>query len=76
MKLFILNDDVNSFEHVTRCIQKYLNYPYMQSVSITHIIHNNGKCCVKESDDELLIKGIYTELVSEEIGRASCRERV
>ena len=37
----------------------------MQSVSITHIIHNNGKCCVKESDDELLIKGIYTELVSE-----------
>ena len=26
MKLFILNDDVNSFEHVIRCIQKYLNY--------------------------------------------------
>tara|TARA_R110002153_G_C13065209_1_gene472629 strand:+ start:130 stop:351 length:222 start_codon:yes stop_codon:yes gene_type:complete len=65
MKLFILNDDVNSFEHVVRCIQRYLNYPYMQGLSIADLIHNTGKCVVKESDDEVLIKGIYKVLVKE-----------
>ena len=65
MKLFILNDDVNSFEHVTRCVQKYLNYPYMQAASIVSIVHNSGKCLVKESDDEHLIKNLYKELVNE-----------
>jgi len=65
MKLFILNDDVNSFEHVVRCIQRYLNYPYMQGCSIADIVHNTGQCLVKESDDEVLIKGIYRALVKE-----------
>jgi len=65
MKLFILNDDVNSFDHVIRCIQKYLNYPYMQGCSIADIVHNTGKCLIKESDDEELIKGIYEMLVKE-----------
>ena len=65
MKLFILNDDVNSFDHVVRCIQRYLNYPYMQGCSITDIVHNTGKCLVKESDDEPMIKGIYKALIKE-----------
>tara|TARA_Y100000385_G_C12916203_1_gene560457 strand:- start:604 stop:741 length:138 start_codon:yes stop_codon:yes gene_type:complete len=37
----------------------------MQACSITDLIHNTGKCLVKESDDEDLIKSIYKELVSE-----------
>jgi ATP-dependent Clp protease adaptor protein ClpS len=65
MKLFILNDDVNSFDHVVRCIQRYLNYPYMQASSIANIVHTNGECCVKESDDEVLIKTMYKEMVAE-----------
>jgi len=65
MKLFILNDDVNSVEHVVRCIQRYLNYPYMQGESIASIVHNSGECLVKESEDELLVKGIYKSLVKE-----------
>jgi|TARA_B110000858_G_C17606694_1_gene382582 ATP-dependent Clp protease adapter protein ClpS len=65
MKLFIVNDDVNSFEHVTRCIQKYLNYPYMQAVSITNIVDNAGECEVKNSEDETLIKSLYMELIRE-----------
>jgi len=65
MKLFIVNDDVNSFEHVIRCIQKYLNYPYMQACSIANIVHNSGQCEVKESADETLIKNMYRELISE-----------
>jgi ATP-dependent Clp protease adaptor protein ClpS len=65
MKLFILNDNVNSFEHVINCVQRYLNYPYMQGLSIAHIVHDTGKCLVKESDDEMMIKEIYESLVKE-----------
>lgn len=65
MKLFILNDDVNSFEHVIRCIQRYLNYPYLQAVSIADIVHNSGRCEIKDSDDEVMIKEIYEGLVKE-----------
>jgi len=65
MKLFILNDDVNSFEHVVRCIQRYLNYPYMQGCSIASIVHNSGQCLVKESEDDAMIKGIYRALIKE-----------
>ena len=65
MKLFILNDNVNSFEHVIRCIQRYLNYPYMQAASIASIVHNSGRCLVNESNDELMIKGLYEVFVKE-----------
>ena len=65
MKLFILNDDVNSFEHVTKVIQKYLNYPYMQACSIASIVHNSVQCEVKKSDDEELVRELYKGMVSE-----------
>ena len=65
MKLFILNDNVNSFDHVTKVIQKYLNYPYMQGCSIASIVHNSGRCLVKESDDIDLIKQLYKDMLKE-----------
>ena len=65
MKLYILNDDVNSVDNVIRIVQQYLNYPYLQSASIASIVHNNGQCEVKDSDDEDLIKEIYMSMVKE-----------
>ena len=65
MRLFILNDNVNTFEHVTMVIQKYLNYPHLQAGSIANIVHNNGVCEVKDSDDEVLITEIYKSMVKE-----------
>jgi ATP-dependent Clp protease adapter protein ClpS len=65
MKLYILNDDVNSFDTVIRIVQQYLNYPYLQSASIANIVHNSGQCEVKDSDDEDLIKEIYRNMVKE-----------
>ena len=65
MKLYILNDDVNSFDTVIRIVQQYLNYPYLQSASIANIVHTSGQCEVKDSDDEGLIKEIYTNMVKE-----------
>tara|TARA_Y100000287_G_C14212231_1_gene351524 strand:- start:496 stop:642 length:147 start_codon:yes stop_codon:yes gene_type:complete len=37
----------------------------MQAASIASIVHNSGRCLVKESDDELMIKGIYEVMVKE-----------
>ena len=65
MKLYILNDDVNSFDTVIQIVQQYLNYPYLQSASIANIVHNSGQCEVKDSDDEDLIKEVYRNMVKE-----------
>tara|TARA_R110001592_G_scaffold243596_1_gene504597 strand:+ start:212 stop:433 length:222 start_codon:yes stop_codon:yes gene_type:complete len=65
MKLYILNDDVNSFDTVIRIVQQYLNYPYLQSASIANIVHNSGQCEVKDSDDEDLVKEVYRNMVKE-----------
>lgn len=65
MKLYILNDNINSFEHVIQTIQRYLNYPYLQATSIAYIIHHSGQCEVKESDDEELIDELYRMLVKQ-----------
>ena len=65
MKLYILNDDVNSFDNVIRIVQQYLNYPYLQSASIANIVHNSGQCEVKDSDDEDLVKEVYRNMVKE-----------
>ena len=55
MKLFILDDDVNTFEHVIDVIQRCLSYPYTQALSIANIIHYSGKCLVKESEDDVIL---------------------
>mgnify|MGYP002820374503 CR=1 FL=1 len=46
-----------------RTVQRYLNYPYMQGASIASIVHNSGECLVKESDDEVLITGLYKGMI-------------
>jgi ATP-dependent Clp protease adapter protein ClpS len=63
MKLYILNDNKNTFESVIESVQLCLNYPYMQCISIVHIVHNVGECLVKESDDSELISVLYECLV-------------
>tara|TARA_Y100000816_G_C25666647_1_gene353571 strand:+ start:298 stop:525 length:228 start_codon:yes stop_codon:yes gene_type:complete len=56
MKLFICDDDVNSFDHVIRVIQRYLAYPYSQACSIANIVHNSGECLVKTDSDDSIIE--------------------
>jgi len=62
MKLFILDDDVNTFEHVIESIQIRLSYPNSQASSIAHIVHHTGKCLVKTDSDENIINRIYKKL--------------
>tara|TARA_R110001592_G_scaffold87117_3_gene257216 strand:- start:3012 stop:3227 length:216 start_codon:yes stop_codon:yes gene_type:complete len=56
MKLFILDDDINTFEYVIRTIQRYLAYPHSQASSIANIVHSNGECLVKTDEDSVIIE--------------------
>jgi ATP-dependent Clp protease adaptor protein ClpS len=43
MDLVVFNDDVNTFDHVTRTLIKVVNMPE-QAEQCTLIIHYKGKC--------------------------------
>ncbi len=65
MKLFILNDDVNTFEYVVESIQTHLSYPNSQASSIANIVHNTGQCLVKTSSDKDDIRDLHDLLKKE-----------
>lgn len=53
-KLVVFNDDHNSFEHVEECFMKYLKHSREQAGQCALIIHNTGKCSVKNGTFEEL----------------------
>ena len=66
--VIVLNDNHNTFEHVTNCLREVCGHNKIQAMQCTNIIHNTGKCSVytdKYDDcndvlDELTNKGIVT----------------
>ncbi|MEX2592200.1 MAG: ATP-dependent Clp protease adaptor ClpS [Anditalea sp.] len=46
--LVVFNDDVNTFEHVTRILIKVCKHTQEQAEQCTVIIHYKGKCAVKK----------------------------
>ena len=49
-KLYLLNDDIHTFEVVMRVLRKYLSFPITQGQSVANIVHNNGKCDIYTGD--------------------------
>ncbi len=47
-KIILYNDEVNTFEHVIKCLVKYLDHSHIQAEQCATIVHHNGKCCVKK----------------------------
>ena len=47
MDLVVFNDDVNTFDHVTRTLIKVCKHTQEQAEQCTLIIHYKGKCQVK-----------------------------
>ena len=43
-RLYLLNDDIHSFEEVVYVLQRYLGYPSLQGASIAELVHRTGKC--------------------------------
>lgn len=53
-RIILFNDDVNTFDHVIEMLVKYCEHDLVQAEQCAHIVHNNGKCDVKNgSFDDL-----------------------
>jgi len=60
--LFVLNDDINTFEHVTKQLRDICGHNHYQSIQCTNIIHGNGKCDVYTGPYDICCE-IYDELI-------------
>lgn len=58
--LYLLDDDIHSFDDVKHLLRRYLVYPETQCESIANIIHNNGRCDIYTGDDYMVSK--YNEI--------------
>lgn len=54
MDLVVFNDDVNTFDHVINTLIKVCKHSVEQAEQCTLIIHNTGKCAVKNGTFEYL----------------------
>jgi ATP-dependent Clp protease adaptor protein ClpS len=54
MDLVVFNDDINTFEHVTRTLIKVCEHTPEQAEQCTLIIHYKGKCQVKNGTFDFL----------------------
>lgn len=53
-KLIVWNDDHNSFQDVIEALITVCKHNLQQAEQCTLIIHNNGKCAVKDGDYDKL----------------------
>ena len=54
MDLVVFNEDVNTFDHVTRTLIKVCKHTQEQAEQCTLIIHYKGKCQVKNGSFDFL----------------------
>ena len=52
--LIIYNDDVNTFDHVIKCLVEICEHEAIQAEQCTMLIHYKGRCSVKRADYETL----------------------
>ncbi|GAB3656944.1 hypothetical protein GCM10028791_29170 [Echinicola sediminis] len=52
--LVVFNDDINTFEHVTKVLIKVCKHSQEQAEQCTLIIHYKGKCAVKKGSKNQL----------------------
>jgi len=50
-KLYLLNDDIHTFDDVRFMLKRHFAYPNLQSDSIVEITDRVGRCQIKSSDD-------------------------
>ncbi len=65
-ELMLYNDDVNTFEHVIKCLMKVCGHTAVQAEQCAYIVHYNGKCVVKKGYIEKL-KYMYEALRDEKL---------
>ncbi|MFT6843859.1 MAG: ATP-dependent Clp protease adaptor protein ClpS [Flavobacteriales bacterium] len=69
--VILYNDDVNTFDHVIKCLIKYCKHEPEQAEQCSYIVHHKGKCEIKRGPIERLVsiknvltrKGLSVEIV-------------
>ena len=61
-KIILVNDNVNSFNHVINCLIKYCKHGEQQAEQCAIIIHNKGSYIIKEGNYDNLLP-IYHALI-------------
>lgn len=70
-KIIVLNDSVNTTQHVQRVLQEICGHNHYQAIQCTQIIHNNNECQVymgKEDQCTYILKelekqGLSTKMI-------------
>ena len=70
-RLMVYNDDFHTFDYVIDALMEICEHTYEQALQCTLLIHNRGKCVVKNGSMELLKpmhnalidKGLKTEII-------------
>lgn len=70
-EIILYNDDVNTFDHVIRCLIKICDHTFMQAEQCAYLVHFTGKCAVKTGSlkdliprcTALLDEGLSAEVV-------------
>jgi ATP-dependent Clp protease adapter protein ClpS len=57
-KLYLLDDDIHTFDEVVSVLRKYLSFPMTQGQSVANIVHNNGKCDIY-TGDIIMVEDLY-----------------
>jgi ATP-dependent Clp protease adaptor protein ClpS len=52
--LMLYNDDHNTFDHVSNCLQLYCAHTMNQALQCAYIVHYKGKCDVKHGSYDKL----------------------
>lgn len=62
-KIVIYNDDINTFEHVIKCLISYCKHTKEQAEQCAMFIHTKGRYAVKHGDYDYLrpIRNALTE---------------
>jgi ATP-dependent Clp protease adaptor protein ClpS len=71
-QLILYNDTEHDYNYVRACLIKYCDHDFLQAEQCIIIVHNNGKCVIKQGDimdilpieEALVKKGLLTKLIS------------
>lgn len=61
--LYLINDDVNTFDYVLKCLMNIFEFSEEQAYQITLITHLRGSCVIKNGSIDML-KQYQSELSS------------
>jgi len=54
LKLFLINDDINSFEHVIEVLIDICQHSYIQAEQCAMLTHFKGSCSIKSGTRDIL----------------------